>query len=54
MMFAICFRTRKYCAAIWVKQEAENAREAVEEVKKEFTVYEIVGVYKEQPEWKWG
>ena len=51
--FAICFRTSEHSMAIWVTEEAESAREAVDAVKKEFTVYEIVGVYKEQQEWKW-
>lgn len=54
MTFAICFRTHKNSIAIWVTENAENARDAVGAVKKEFTVYEIVGVYKEQERWKWG
>lgn len=51
--FAICFRTSAHSMAIWVIEEAESAREAAEIVKHEFTVSEIVGVYKEQQEWKW-
>ena len=51
--FAICFRTSEHSMAIWVTEEAESAREAVENVMQEFAVSEIVGVYKEQQEWKW-
>ena len=51
--FAICFRTSAHSMAIWVIEEAESAREAVESVMREFTISEIVGVYKEQQEWKW-
>ena len=51
--FAVCFRTSKHSMAVWVTEEAENAREAVENVMREFTVSEIVGVYKEQVRWKW-
>lgn len=51
--FAVCFRTSAHSMAIWVTEDAESAREAVESVMWEFTVSEIVGVYKEQQEWKW-
>lgn len=51
--FAICFRTSEHNMAIWVTEEAESAREAVESVMREFTISEIVGVYKGQQRWKW-
>lgn len=51
--FAVCFRTSAHSMAIWVIEEAESGRKAVENVMREFTVSEIVGVYKEQQRWKW-
>jgi hypothetical protein len=32
---------------------APTARAAVGKLKREFIVYEILGVYKEQVRWKW-
>ena len=32
---------------------AESARDAVEQVRQEYTVHDVVGVYKEQEAWKW-
>lgn len=37
----------------WIGVCAENARDAVNKIKKMFPEWEILGVYKEQPEWKW-
>ena len=53
MKYAVCIHTAPSSFAMWIVEEAENAREAVENVKKEFTVHKVLGVYKEQEDWKW-
>lgn len=51
--FAVCIHTAPSAFALWIVEEAETAREAVEKVKSEYEVHDVVGVYKEQQEWKW-
>ena len=51
--YAVCFHQTERSFALWVVTEAESAREAVEQVRNEYTVHDVVGVYKEQQEWKW-
>ena len=51
--FAICFHQHKGSPKRWVRMTAPTARAAVGKLKREFIVYEILGVYKEQQEWKW-
>ena len=51
--FAVCIRTGANSFALWIVTEAESAREAVEQVRQEYTVHDVVGVYKEQEAWKY-
>lgn len=51
--YAVCIHTAANSFALWIVTEAESAREAVEKVRKEYTVHDVVGVYKEQEAWKY-
>ena len=51
--FAICFHEHKRSPKRWVRMTAPTARAAVGKLKREFIVYEVLGVYKEQEKWKW-
>ena len=51
--FAVCIRTGANSFALWIVTEAETAREAVEKVRNEYMVYDVVGVYREQEAWKY-
>lgn len=51
--FAICFHEHKGSPKRWVRMDAATARAAVGKLKREFIVYEVLGVYKEQEKWKW-
>ena len=51
--YAVCFHQAERSFALWVVVAAESARDAVEQVRQEYTVHDVVGVYKEQQRWKW-
>lgn len=51
--YAVCFHQTERSFALWVVVAAESARDAVEQVRQEYTVHDVVGVYKEQVRWKW-
>ena len=53
MIFAVCFQTNRGGPHIWITVEAESARQAVDQIRKEYVLHKIAGCYKEQPEWKW-
>lgn len=51
--FAVCIHTAANSFALWIVTDAETAREAVEKVRNEYMVYDVVGVYREQEAWKY-
>ena len=51
--YAVCIHTAANTFALWIVTEAESAREAVEKVRSEYTVHDVVGVFKEQEVWKY-
>lgn len=51
--FAVCIRTGANSFALWIVTEAETARDAVEKVRSEYTVHDVVGVFKEVEAWKY-
>lgn len=51
--FAVCIRTGANSFALWIVTEAETARDAVEKARSEYTVHEVVGVFREQERWKY-
>ena len=51
--YAVCFHQTERSFALWVVVAAESARDAVEQVRQEYTVHDVVGVYNEQVRWKW-
>lgn len=51
--YAVCFHQTERSFALWVVIAAETARDAVEQVRQEYTVHDVVGVYKEQEGLKW-
>lgn len=51
--YAVCFHQTERSFALWVVTEAESARDAVEQIRQEYTVHDVVGVYKEQEAWKY-
>lgn len=51
--YAVCIHTAANTFALWITVKAESARDAVEQVRQEYTVHDVVGVYKEQEAWKY-
>lgn len=51
--YAVCFHQTERSFALWVVVAAETAREAVEGVRCEYAVHDVVGVFKEQEAWKY-
>lgn len=51
--YAVCIHQAERSFALWIVTEAESAREAVEKVRSEYTVHDVVGVYKKQEAWKY-
>lgn len=45
--YAVCIHTAANTFALWVTVKAKNAQDAVEEVRGEYAVHDVVGVYQE-------
>lgn len=49
--FAVCIHTAESSFALWIVTNAETASEAVNKIRSEYIVRDVVGVYQEvQPE----
>ena len=45
--FAVCIHTAANSFALWIVMDAETASEAVDKIRSEYMVHDVVGVYQE-------